>query len=180
MPEFRPSWAPPILVGAGMVLLWQLLFSVLGASLESGALATLSCCGCCSFPLVLGLPPAFMALRRDPNLQPGEGFAVSFIGVGAGVVLTLAILYLNTPIADLRDGIEEEIRRSIELMKQQQPDLELDEEQRQGAIEFARSVAPYMPLAIGLVVALSCGAVGMISVIFLRGRRRSHQSATSA
>lgn len=180
IPAFRPSWALPIMAGAGGTILWQLLITVFGASLGSGATVVMSCCGCCGFPIVLGSLPALLALSRDPDLRPGEGFTVSFIGVGAGVMVMLVAMYMEVSIAELRENLVAMARESIDSVTADQPDLDLSEAERQEMIEFARTVAPYMPLGVALLATLMSAVCGMISVILMRGRRRPPQSMISA
>ncbi len=180
MPDFKPSWVLPILAGAGGTILWQLIFSTVPDTYLAPNIAELvSCCGSCGFPIVLGFLPALIASSRDPGLRPGEGFTVSFIAVGAGVLVMLVVLYMQTSIPEMRQRAADGLRQSLDLWMQEQPDLDLDEKAKEDAIALVGSVAPYMPLGIGLVAALLSGVCGMISVIVMRGRRRSSHSTTS-
>lgn len=88
-PTTPPSWILPIVAGAlttallhGAVL-WEptLWLPVLGA------------CGCSASPI--GLLPAGLALRRDPQMGAAAGFAVAFIAVGLGAIALTTITLLH-------------------------------------------------------------------------------------
>jgi predicted outer membrane lipoprotein len=88
-PAAYPSWALPICCGAAATCL------ITWPALQTNVLWL----GFCFFsPLVggaLGMVPASLALRREPWLGAGSGFAVAFIAVGLGSVPMVAATLLR-------------------------------------------------------------------------------------
>lgn len=177
--NFRPSWVLPILIGALSVIGMMFTLEGLAFVVSPGVALVLGCASCCFSPAILGFIPAFVGIIRDPGLQPGEGFALSFIGVGAGSLVLLGVVYMGTSIEEMRDQGEEAIRGSFEAM-QDDPNFTLSEAEQEKAIDAGRAIFPYLPLGMAMATSLLSGLLGLVSVLILRGRARPQSPTASA
>jgi hypothetical protein len=169
----------PILIGALAAIALQFLLEGLALVLSPEVGAALTCASCCASPMLLGFIPAFVGIIRDPGLQPGEGFALSFIGIGAGSLVLLGVIYMGTSIEEMRDQGEEIMRGSLEVMADN-PDFSMSEEEQANLLEASRTIFPYVPLGVAMVTSLLSGLFGLISVLILRGRSRPQSPTMSA
>jgi hypothetical protein len=166
--EPAPSWASPIALGATVSFLGSSLLVLLG---NFGGPGVVACC--CVLPLAFlpfGFVPAAMAQRRDPSLTPGQGFAVSFIGVGLGMVLWAGVQFA---IQSSSGAVQEQhVRQALEDALRQNPDKRLTDEQIDELVGAVAGLLPYVPVLFAGIVSLLAGAVGAVTVSLSRRRPR--------
>ncbi|MFO1053491.1 MAG: hypothetical protein U1F36_14860 [Planctomycetota bacterium] len=162
-PGNPPSWARPIVFGALHVVLVMLLLGS-AMSMDGGAPTALS--ACCAFAfLPFGFLPAWLALRRDPLLSTGQGFAVSFIAVGLGISLWAVPMILSAPTPDPRT-----IRKAVvEWQKTVPEDSRMEADEVDRTVRMAVQVLPYLPALHAVWTTVLAGFVGMMTVA--RARR---------
>lgn len=169
LPTRPPSWAPPIALGALVSVL-----GVLGVVFVSGLLGNPSaafavlCCGTCSTPLLFGVLPPLVALARDPDLSPGQGFAVTFIGVGAGLIALAGWAVLSMTPEDML-VIEDQLRQELEAQRNE--GLAISDQEIEEQVDMTRRLFPYVVPLMGLAGSLLAGMIGAVTVSVLRGRR---------
>lgn len=158
----RPSQVPPIFFGVLVTLLTWFLMKLLSNYAPEVAGFIACCCGFSFVPP--GAITGFYAASRDQNLKPGQGFIVTFIGVGLAHV-GLAAWSVSGHLGAERDEWEQEIRRVVEDANEQHSQLGADEIEQ--VIATIVAVAPYLPIlfaAIATLLAALCG-MGMTALV---------------
>ncbi len=164
LPQPTPSWALPIAVGA---LATFVLHSV--AMLIPGVWL-ITCCTCGVSGAPVGFLAAFLAKRQDPQLGPVQGFAVSFIGTGVGV-LALAFLVMVVQGWDVPPDFLEQVREYIEEINRQAPASEQQTpEEIAEFVELTGQIYQFMPLISSGFIIVSGGMTGLITASMM-GRR---------
>ncbi len=164
LPQPTPSWAIPIAVGA---LATFLLHSV---TLLIPGVWLVTCCTCGVSGVPVGFLSAFLAKRQDPMLGPVQGFAVSFIGTGVGV-LALAFLVMVVQGWDVPPDFLEQVREYIEELNRQAPASEQQTpEEIAEFVELAGQIYQFMPLISSGFIIVTGGMTGLITASMM-GRR---------
>ncbi len=164
LPQPTPSWALPIAVGA---LATFVLHSV--AMLIPGVWL-ITCCTCGVSGAPVGFLSAFLAKRQDPQLGPVQGFAVSFIGTGVGV-LALAFLVMVVQGWDVPPDFLEQVREYIQEINRQAPASEQQTpEEIAEFVELAGQIYQFMPLISSGFIIVTGGMTGLITASMM-GRR---------
>ncbi len=159
-----PSWAMPIAAGAALSFIaTSVLFLV---SHLHGALSVASCC--CLLPmswLPYGGFTALVARQRDPFLTPGQGFTVSFIGVGLGTILFAAIASQTIDPGLVEESAREAVEQSIA-----SSGTPMTDEEKEAMIDTVVETAPFVPMIFAVVDTVMAGFAGMLIVLMLRRR----------
>jgi hypothetical protein len=169
VPRTQASWRLPILAGAMTTAGLMLLVSLLPKLGTLGFAA--SACVCCGALLPVGYLPAAIAFRADPTLTRGQGFAVSFIGVGIGVLVVTIQQILQLQDLDPA-ALDRDLRPQIEELLRQTGGKEPAPEEIEAAIESMRKVIRYAPVAFAAFLTVVAGFVGMLTVGLMGGRRQ--------
>jgi hypothetical protein len=120
-----------------------------------------TCCGCSGIPV--GFVPAALAVRRDPWMGAGAGFAVAFLATGLGAIAVAAVTVLR--------GFEvpkEQIETVREAMLKQ-PDVNKDDVQHM--LDLLLSAGPLFTVFAAALIALTGGITGAV-VAAVASRRR--------
>lgn len=156
LPAPAPSWFAPIAIGALATFLLHSLALVVPVFWLASC-----CCGATGVPV--GFLPAFLAIRQDPDLSPGQGFAVSFIATGIGSLgvafLVMVVLGWNMTPED-RDRIRQFFEREQQLSPQ-----EIDQ-----AVEITGQLIQFMPLIASGMVIVAGGLTGLVTGLLMRRR----------
>jgi hypothetical protein len=151
-PAAYPSWALPICCGAAATCL------ITWPALQTNVLWL----GFCFFsPLVggaLGMVPASLALRREPWLGAGSGFAVAFIAVGLGSVPMVAATLLRGFAVD---------EPSIEALRK-----DFTPEELGPLVDIARHYSPTLAVVAAGLLALGAGVIGAVLAGWVERRHR--------
>ena len=161
-----PSWFVPIALGALFTVLAQMAPTMLAQLYPPASLAWPCCCTLEILPI--GILPAFVALRRDPNLTAGQGFTVSFIACGMGSIVTAINLVLQVRQLD-PDELREALRHGMEEMVREGA-TELEPAEIERVVEGVVTGLPYLPVVAASVVTLLAAVCGLATVSILRRR----------
>ncbi|MDP6929493.1 MAG: hypothetical protein QF412_07320 [Planctomycetota bacterium] len=160
----RPSQVPPIFFGVLVTLLTWFLVTLLSDYAPEVAGFAVCCCGFSFAPP--GAITGFYAASRDQNMTPGQGFIVTFIGVGlAHVGLAAWSVYVSTG----GDELEQQIRRVIEETNARHPQLEAGEIDQ--VIAALVEIAPYLPILFAAIATLLAALCGMGLTALVRSGR---------
>jgi hypothetical protein len=156
----RPSWALPIGCGAAATCLftWPALHNNI---LWLGV--------CCTAPLVgsaIGMVPAALALRREPYLGAGSGFAVAFIAVGLGSVPMVAATLLAGFAVD---------EPSLEVLRKDFQREEIDQ-----LVEVALRFGPMLAVVGAGLLAFAAGVIGAVLAGWVERRARRRRAPPPA
>lgn len=158
----------PILFGAAVAFLTTALLGLL-TSIPNAAANFAACCCCAGTFVPFGVVPSIVALRRDPGLSVAQGFAVSFIAVGVGMIAWTVVVTMSGG----RNVDETELRRLFEEAQQQMPaDNRWTEQELDAAVASAAGILPYVPVLAAAIVTLLSGLIGSLTVAMLRPRHR--------
>lgn len=163
-----PSWAVPIALGALGTFALLLVFGA-GQALPVPGLQMAACCCCAAGFLPYGVLPAWIAVRRDPRLTGGQGFAVAFIAVGLGTIVWAAL------VASAESAVDPAtLRESLEQAREGMPaDQRMSDEDLTQMVDAVQELLPFLPALYAVVTTVLAGFVGMITVGMVRRRRRA-------
>ena len=162
----RASWLAPIALGALTTIAFCIGLPLL-ATLVPGAAG--GCVFCCALPLapaLLGYVPVAVALRRDPALSVGQGFALAFIAVGLGAVVAaiagVAAVQAIDP-SEIRDFVD----RTVEQMPAEERS-NFPPERVAEVKDVAVDALPYVPVMLAALLTLCAGLAGLVLTAVLR------------
>jgi hypothetical protein len=163
----RPTWTVPILFGASATFVLTGLLTFMMSTPNAGVRLT-ACCCCGAAFIPYGLIPALVAMRRDPTLTTAQGFAVSFIAVGIGMVVWAGMIVLSgeTPSVDpavLRQQL-------VDYQKDLPEDQKSTAEELDAMVDFTIGLLPYVPVIVATGMTLLAGLAGMLFTSITRPR----------
>ena len=148
----RPSWALPIACGAAATCLFT------WPALHDNLLWVPVCCTAPLFGGAIGMVPAALALRREPSLGAGSGFAVAFIAVGLGSVPMVAATLLRGFTVD---------ESAIEALRKDFTPDEIDP-----LVDVALRLGPTLAVVGAGLLALAAGVTGAVLAGWVERRQR--------
>jgi hypothetical protein len=146
------SWALPIACGAAATCLFT------WPALHSNILWLGVCCTAPLFGSAIGMVPAALALRREPYLGAGSGFAVAFIAVGLGGVPMVAATLLRGFAVD---------EPSLEALRKDFTPEEVD-----SLVDVALRFGPTLAVVGAGLLALAAGVIGAVLAGWVERRQR--------
>ncbi|HLQ38089.1 MAG TPA: hypothetical protein VK348_09825 [Planctomycetota bacterium] len=149
----RPSWIVPVAVGALATA------ALHGFAVQDNILWLCFSCGCTGMPV--GLLPALLAVRRDPLMGAGSGFALAFIATGLGAILVAGMTVWRG--FDISDDELEALRQSWANLKMTPPEIQRN-------IDFLHHYGGTIAVFVAGLIALNGGISGAV-VAALGGRR---------